>query len=106
MDQEVSLGGPGPGTRKILLNNGPSVSVESADWLASDVFLLTQVTTDERQKQWSPEIYLFSLKDSTFTNFTWTRKIPQDSLSGLGEFKDIMLSRGIRKATQKTGRNE
>jgi hypothetical protein len=45
-----------------------------------------------------PEIYLFSLKDSTFTNFVWTRTVPMDSLTGRGDdFINHWLQQHVNK---------
>jgi hypothetical protein len=83
-DQEVVLGDEKSGRRYQLLYNGPGQSVESADWLGNDEFLLTLLHTDEKQGAWIPEIRLYSRKDSTFTHFLWTRTIPSDSLNRMG----------------------
>jgi len=84
-DQEVVLGEPATGKRWQLMYNGPGSSVEAADWLGKDEFLLALVRTDEKKGDWTPEVYLFSRKDSTFTNFTWSRSISTDSLTRMGE---------------------
>lgn len=78
---------------KVVMLNGPGTTVESADWLARDVFILSRSTVDIRKGLWTPEVYLFSLNDSTFTNFTWTRSVPVDSVIGAAdEFLEHMKS--------------
>lgn len=86
IDQSVTLWKKGPSDRgHVIMNNGPNVTVETADWLANDVFILSRTTVDVKKGTWSPEIYLFSLNDSTFTNFTWTRTVPVDSVIGAAD---------------------
>lgn len=85
IDQEVVLGRSGAREQRSVMLCGPGETVETADWLGKDVFILSRTTTDVRKNSWAPEIYLFSLKDSTFTNFIWTRTVPIDSLTGRGD---------------------
>jgi hypothetical protein len=58
--------------------NGPQTSVETAAWLTNDAFLLGLIQSDETQNTLTPEIMLFNLKDSTFTNFRLNKSIPNE----------------------------
>ncbi len=84
IDQEVVLGRADVRDRRLIMFNGPGDVVETADWLGNDVFVLSRATSDEKQ-EWTPSIYLFSLKDSTFTDFRWVRSIPVERVMGLGD---------------------
>ena len=98
IDQEVILTRSDPLFNWLLMFNGPGVSVETADWLGKDVFILSRTTVDEKKGIWVPELYLFSLKDSTFTNFVWTRGVPVDSVQGAGdEFLDTLMAKKANK---------
>jgi hypothetical protein len=87
-DQEVVIGDNLTGKRWQLMYNGPNTYVEEAQWLDRDDFLLTLMRGDDNNQRFQPEIYLFSKKDSTFTNFVWSRTISADSMGlyGTGYF--------------------
>jgi len=78
-DQETKLVDKKSKSSKQLMYYGPSQAVESAAWLSNDAFLLGIMSLDST-KQWVPEIYLFNLKDSTFTNFRLKKTLSADSL--------------------------
>ncbi len=94
-DQEVVIGEVSTGKRWQLMFNGPSMNVQAADWLDHDAFMLALMHQDEKIGSWTAEVYLFNRKDSTFTNFTWTRKIRADSMAliGSGFFDNWFRSR-------------
>ncbi len=77
-DQEVALLVPGKSIARQLMFNGPQTSVETAAWLTNDAFLLGLIQSDESQNAFTPEIMLFNLKDSTFTNFRLNKSIPNE----------------------------
>jgi len=93
-DQQVDLRVPGKGIASQLMFNGPMPSVESGAWLTNDAFLLGLIQVDENNKTFTPELMLFNLKDSTFTNFRLNRELP-DSLAGMksGDFTEAWLDR-------------
>jgi hypothetical protein len=93
-DQQVDLRVPGKGVASQLMFNGPQTSVESGAWLTRDAFLLGMIQSDENNKTFTPELMLFNLKDSTFTNFRLNKSIP-DSLAGMktGDFTEAWLGR-------------
>jgi hypothetical protein len=88
-DQEVVLGDTRTGQRRQLMYNGPTTYVQEAQWLDRDAFVLTLMRSMDGNAHFQPELYLFSKKDSTFTNFTWTRAIPSDSAQYGSGFFDV-----------------
>jgi hypothetical protein len=79
-EQIVALGDRGSRRRHILMFNGTGQIAESADWLDNQTFLLGMMLIDEATGARTPEIMLFSLSDSVFTDFRYIRSIPGDSL--------------------------
>jgi hypothetical protein len=59
---------------------GPSQAVEAAAWVNNYDFILGIMSLNDSSTAWIPEIYLFNLKDSTFTNFRLGKTIKVDSL--------------------------
>lgn len=93
-DQQVDLRVPAKGIASQLMFNGPMTSVESGAWLTNDAFMLGLIQVDENNKTFTPELMLFNLRDSTFTNFRLNRALP-DSLTGMktGDFTEAWLDR-------------
>lgn len=79
-DQEVVWIDKTTGTKKQIMYNGPQQFVETADWLNNEAFVLGMMNIDESNKNWSPEIMLFNLKDSTFTNFRFHKTMQADKM--------------------------
>ena len=101
-DQEVVIGDNVTGKRWQLMYNGPTTYVQEAQWLDRDDFLLTLMRTDDRNQQFRPEIYLFSKKDSTFTNFVWSRTISADSMGRFGtRYFDVWFGKRAKINTGK-----
>ncbi len=79
-DQEVRLVDKKRNLLKQLMFYGPSQAVEAAAWLNNNDFVLGIMSLNDSSTAWIPEIYLFNLKDSTFTNFRSAKYIRVDSL--------------------------
>jgi hypothetical protein len=79
-DQEVKLVDKKQKRYSQLLFYGPSQAVETAAWLNNNDFILGIMSLNDSSTAWIPEIYLFNLKDSSFTNFRFTRSISVDSI--------------------------
>jgi hypothetical protein len=93
-DQEVVWINKITGTKKQIMYNGPQQIVETADWVNNEAFLLGMMNVDEGNKNWSPEILLFNLKDSTFTNFRLNKTMPADKMAMEGvDFTAFWLKR-------------
>lgn len=83
-DQEVDLLEPARGRAHQLLFNGPESLVESAGWLGNQAFMLGTIQADPERQSFIPEILLFNLKDSTFTNFRLNHSLPDSLLVKAG----------------------
>jgi hypothetical protein len=93
-DQEVVWINKKTGTKKQLMYNGPQQIVETADWIGDHGFLLGMINIDESNKSWSPEILLFNLTDTTFTNFRLQKNLQADKLALSGaDFTTFWLKR-------------
>lgn len=79
-DQQVTIADPGRGKKKQLLFVGPSQSADFADWLTNDVFMLGITSRSEDGKRLDAQLLVFSLPDSTFTNFNLDHSLPIDRL--------------------------
>lgn len=79
-EQIVALGDLRSGQRHILMFNGTGQIAESADWLDDQTFVIGMMLVDEATGERTPDIMLFSLKDSVFTDFRYLRAISGDSL--------------------------
>ena len=79
-EQMVVLGDERSGRRHILMFNGTGQFAESADWLDDQTFVIGMMLVDEATGERTPDIMLFSLKDSVFTDFRYVRAISGDSL--------------------------
>ena len=79
-EQIVALGDRANRRRHILMFNGTGQIAESADWLDNQTFVLGMMLIDEATGARTPDIMLFSLSDSVFTDFRYHRAIPGDSL--------------------------
>lgn len=77
-EQQVSLLDLRTGLRRQVLYNGSAQVVETADWLSDDVFVLGMMNINESTGVWSPDILLFSMKDSVCTNFRYTLPLVPD----------------------------
>lgn len=81
-DQMVALSDRSGTLRRQLMFNGPMQVAETADWLSPDAFLLGMLNLDEKEGTFVPEIMLFDLADSVFTNFRYPGTMPLDRLPG------------------------
>ncbi len=79
-DQEVILGDRKKYRFKQLMYNGTQQVVETADWIDNDSFILGLINANETGLIWIPEIFLFNLQDSSFTNFRLNHEIQVDSM--------------------------
>lgn len=79
-EQMVVLGDQRSGRRHILMFNGTGQFAESADWLDDQTFVIGMMLVDEATGERTPDIMLFSLKDSVFTDFRYVRTISGDNL--------------------------
>jgi hypothetical protein len=79
-DQEIKLVDKSRHLDKQLMYYGPSQAVEAAAWVNNYDFILGIMSLNDSSTAWIPEIYLFNLKDSTFTNFRLGKTIKVDSL--------------------------
>jgi len=93
-DQEVVWINKKTGVKKQLMYNGPLQIVETADWINDQSFILGLINVDETNTSWTPEILLFNLTDSTFTNFRLQKNLPADKLALSGaDFTNFWLKR-------------
>jgi len=93
-DQEVVWINKRTGAKKQLMYNGPQQIVETADWISDQAFMLGMINVDESNKNWTPEILLFNLTDTTFTNFRLQKNLPADKLALDGaDFTKFWLKR-------------
>jgi hypothetical protein len=98
-EQQISLIDLRTGLRRQVLYNGSAQVVETADWMSDDVFVLGMMNINESTGVWSPDILLFSMKDSICTNFRYTLPLVPDGI-GLpdGDFMTGWLKRkGYKK---------
>lgn len=97
-EQIVALGDLRSGQRYVLMFNGTGQVAESADWLDNQTFLIGVMLVDEATGERTPDIMLFSLKDSMFTDFRYKRAIPGDSLPPTegGFLRHWLFQRGIQ----------
>ena len=79
-DQEVILVDKKQNTYRQLMYNGTQQIVEAADWINNNAFLIGMLNTNETSTVWIPELFLFNLQDSTFTNFRLDHEIQSDSI--------------------------
>jgi hypothetical protein len=79
-EQMIVIGERVSGRRWSLMFNGTGQYAESADWLDPNTFVIGMMLIDESSGERTPEIMLFSLADSTFTDFRYVRAIRSDSL--------------------------
>lgn len=93
-EQMVVIGERTSGKRWSLMFNGTGQLAETADWLDPETFVIGMMLMDEASGERTPDIMLFSLKDSTFTDFRYVRAIPSDSLPPTaGGYAQYMFSR-------------
>ena len=93
-DQEVVWINKRIGAKKQLMYNGPQQIVETADWISDQAFMLGMINIDESNTSWNPEILLFNLTDTTFTNFRLQKNLPSDKLALEGaDFTKFWLKR-------------
>ncbi|WP_336514281.1 hypothetical protein [Pollutibacter soli] len=90
-DQEVIIADKKHNSSRQLMYNGTQQVVETADWLDNNSFVLGLVNTNETGQIWIPEIYLFNLHDSTFTNFRLNHEIKSDSILLDADFSRFWL---------------
>jgi hypothetical protein len=83
-DQMVALSDRSGQSRRQVMFNGPMQVAESADWISADAFLLGMLNLDETSGTASPEIFLFNLSDSVYTNFRYARSMDLGRLPGGG----------------------
>jgi hypothetical protein len=79
-EQIVALGDQRSGLRHILMFNGTGQIAEAADWLDDQTFVICMMLVDEASGERTPQVMLFNLKDSVFTDFRYIRSIPADRL--------------------------
>ena len=79
-DQMVVLSDGSGLRRRQVLFNGPMQVTETADWVSKDAFVMGMLNLDESAGLVTPEILLFNLSDTVYTNFRYARSIPVDSL--------------------------
>ena len=93
-DQEVILVDKRENTYRQLMYNGTQQIAEAADWLDNNAFLIAMLNTNETGSVLIPELFLFNLQDSTFTNFRPDHEIKTDSLYlKNGDFAGYWLKR-------------
>jgi hypothetical protein len=80
-DQEVAWVNKMTGTKKQLMYNGPQQVVETADWINNQSILLGMINVNENNTEWTPEILLFNLGDSTFTNFRLNKNLSAEKMT-------------------------
>ena len=91
-DQEVVWINKNTGSKKQLMYNGPQQIVETADWITNQSFVLSLINIDEKNTLWVPEIYLFNLTDTTFTNFRYNQTILAEKMALKGaDFSSFWL---------------
>jgi len=97
-EQIVALVDLHRGQRHVLMFNGTGQIAESADWLDNQTFVIGMMLLDEATGERTPDIMLFSLKDSMFTDFRYKRAIASDSLPATpgGFFRQWLLKRGLQ----------
>jgi hypothetical protein len=97
-EQIVALGDLQRGQRHVLMFNGTGQIAESADWLDNETFVIGLMLVDETTGERTPDIMLFSLKDSTFTDFRYQRAISGDSLPPTpgGFLRKWLIQRGLQ----------
>lgn len=83
-DQLVALSDRSGLSRRQVMFNGPMQVAETADWISSDAFLLGMLNLDETSGTATPEIMLFNLADSVYTNFRYARTVDLGRLPGGG----------------------
>ncbi len=98
-DQQVVWIDKRTGNRWQVLFNGPTQSVETADWVDDRSFLLGMMNIDEPLGQWTPEILLFDLVDSAYVNFRYARPLSIDSLPRAKEdfITTWLRARGLKR---------
>ncbi|MGL6267005.1 MAG: hypothetical protein ACRC2O_03740 [Chitinophagaceae bacterium] len=79
-DQEVVWINKKTGAKKQIMYNGPLQIVETADWINDQSFIIGMINIDETNTSWTPEILLFNLSDTTFTNFRLQKSLPAEKL--------------------------
>lgn len=93
-DQEVSIVQTRTGASRQIMFNGPGLTMEAAGWIDPTSFLLATVETDPATARFRPEILLFNLQDSTFTNFRCTRDFPDATVPGAtGNFEQAWFQK-------------
>jgi hypothetical protein len=93
-EQQVSLLDLRTGLRRQVLYNGSAQVVETADWLSEDVFVLGMMNINESTGVWSPDILLFSMKDSVCANFRYMSPlVPGEMALPDGDFMTGWLKR-------------
>lgn len=97
-EQIVALGDLRRGRRHVLMFNGTGQIAESADWLDNETFVIGLMLVDEATGERTPDIMLFNLKDSTFTDFRYQRAISGDSLPPTpgGFLRKWLIQRGLQ----------
>ncbi len=93
-DQEVVWINKKTGVKKQIMYNGPLQIVETADWINDQSFIIGLINIDETNTSWTPEILLFNLADSSFTNFRLQKNLPAERLILSGaDFTNFWLKR-------------
>lgn len=90
-DQEVIIADKKNNSFKQLMYNGTQQEVQTADWLDNNSFVLGIMNSNETGQIWIPEIFLFNLQDSTFTNFRLNHEIKSDSILTNADFSRFWL---------------
>lgn len=81
VDQQIVLGNYTNNSKKQLLYYGPSQSAETAGWLSENSFLIAILNRNENNKIFTPELMLFNINDSLYTNFQLDHAISLDLLA-------------------------
>jgi len=93
-DQEIVWINKLTGSKKQAMFNGPQQIVETADWINNESFLLGMINVNEANTTWTPEILLFNMADSTFTNFRMNTNMSIDKMVAAGsDFSGFWLKR-------------
>jgi hypothetical protein len=93
-DQEVSIIQTKTGIAKQIMFNGPGLIMEAAGWIDQTAFMLATVETDAVAARFRPEILLFNLQDSTFTNFRCNKDFPDTMVTGTkGNFEQAWFQK-------------
>lgn len=81
-DQLVALSDRSGTVRRQVMFNGPMQVAEAVDWISPDAFLIGMLNIDEPEGTVVPEILLFNLSDTLYTNFRYPGTFRLDAVPG------------------------